>query len=296
MKLKLLAVAAAFSLGSAPAAAQDMFGGGPNPFAIINEVFVADPLSAEEEARLPAARQVVNQLFPEGVYGAAMEESMLPLAEKVMSLIEPQGSARVAQLTHLPAYSLEQLSEGDASSIVAMLDPQGAERNEQILEIALREFNLMALEMEPLLREGMAKAYAQHFSVNQLAELNAFFNTPTGSYFAAQQLPMQMDRQVMATIPDMIPVLVGQAAEAGTRVMFSLSEIPQPREVDDLDSAEKARLLDLLGMTQDEFDQAGYGDYYFEEEATEPVEVEQVSLAPAPLTTTPIEGGLKPVQ
>ena len=74
------------------------------------------------------------------------------------------------------------------------------------------------VKVEPFYREGLARAYAKHFDAAELAEINAFFATPTGNRYAATSMGMYMDPQLMAEIPDMMPVIVGHVAEAATRL------------------------------------------------------------------------------
>jgi len=257
MKLRTLPLAAALILSPAPAMAQDLssiLGPGPdNPITMFKEIFKAEPLTPAEAARLPAAQQVADSLMPPGAYGALLEESFGPMAEKVLGMVEADDAGRVAELTKLTEEDLAGLDQAQLAAIIAMLDPRAEERNDMMVDFVFDEISGAMLKIEPFYRDGLARAYARHFDAGQLAELNSFFATPTGGRFASRALAIHFDPQVMAKVPDMVPVIVGHVAEAATRFILALDTIPQAREVDNLSSRERSQLLGLLGMSEEEY-------------------------------------------
>jgi len=256
MKLRILPLAAALMLSAAPAAAQDLgniFGPGPNPITMFKELFKAEPLTSAEEARLPAARQLADSLLPPGAYGKAIEESFAPMAGKIIAMVEADDTARAARLTGLAKYRLDGLDEAQLEAIIALLDPREGERNRQLADFVFAEISAAMVKVEPFYRDGLARAYARHFNAAQLAEINAFFATPTGNLYASTSVAMYLDPQVTAKFPDMVPVMVGHIAEAATRFVLAMDTIPQARGVDDLSSRERTQLLGLLGMSEEEY-------------------------------------------
>jgi len=300
MKLfRTLPLAVALAISPVPAMAQDfgdIFGGATNPITMFKELFEVEPLTAAEEARLPAGQQVANSLLPPGAYGKAIEDAFTPMAGKIMDMVEPNNAARVAKLAGVSASALEGLDQTKLDGIVALLDPQADERNKKIVDFVFAEVAGAMVKIEPFYREGMARAYAKHYDAAQLAEINAFFATPTGNLYASRSMAMYMDPQVMATIPDMIPVMVGHVAEAATRFVLELDTIPVTRDVDALGAGERTQLLRLLGMTEDEYTaatQAEALDFDWEDETCE--EIDYCDGTGGDLDETPIIGGLEPV-
>jgi hypothetical protein len=256
MKLRTLPLVAALLFSPVPAVAQDLsniFGPGPNPITMFKELFKADPLTPAEEVRLPAAQQVADSLMPPGSYGRMLQDSFAPMAEKVLAMAEADDAARVAGLTKLSKSDLAGVEKAKLAQIIAMLDPKAKERNKQMVDFAFAEISAAMVKVEPHYRAGLARAYARHYNAAQLAELNAFFATPTGGLFASRSLAMNVDPQVMATFPDMVPVLVGHVAEAATRFVLAMDTIPQARNVDELSARDRAQLLGLLGLSDDEY-------------------------------------------
>lgn len=279
MKFRSLVFAATLALAPAPAMAQDfgsLLGPGPNnPITIFKDLFSADPLTPAEEAKLPAAQQVADSILPPGAYGKMIEDAFAPMAGKIMALVEADNVARVAKLVGVSRSSIEGLDQGKIDGVVALLDPDAGVRNKRIIDFAFAEVSAAMVKVEPFYRTGLARAYARHYDASQLAEINAFFATPTGNAFAARSLAVHFDPQVMATFPDMLPVLVGHGAEAATRFALSLDTIPQARKVDALSSRERTRLLGLLGMSETQYQEAVAAEAFvfeWEEPAVEAVE------------------------
>jgi hypothetical protein len=293
IKLRTLPLAAALIFSSTPAMAQDLadiFGPGPNPITMFKEVFKAEPLTPAEETRLPAAQQLANSLIPPGSYGAAFEGAFAPMADKVMAMVEPDTATKAAQLTNLTKYDVENLDDAKLASIVALLDPQAAQRNKQLADFVFAEFAAAMVEIEPLYRDGLARAYAKHFTDAQLAEVNAFFATPTGNRFAATSVAMQLDPQMMAKVPDMIPVMVGHVAEAATRFVMAMDTFPQARKVDSLSARERTQMLNLLGLTDEEYEAritASALDFEWDDESLDEY---------PPVMEVPLEGELEEVE
>lgn len=291
VKLRTLPLAAALIFSPAPAMAQDLadiFGPGPNPITMFKEVFKAEPLTPAEEARLPAAQQLANSLIPPGSYGAALEGALAPMADKVMAMVEPDDATKAANLTNLSKYDVENLDDAKLAALVTLLDPQAAQRNRQLADFVFAEVAAAMVKVEPLYRDGLARAYAKHFDAAQLAEINAFFATPTGNRFAGTSMAMQLDQQMMAKVPDMIPVMVGHAAEAATRFVMAMDTIPQARKVDSLSARERTQMLNLLGMTDEEYEgRIAASAVEFDWESYEEA---------APVMEVPLEGAVEEVE
>lgn len=298
MKFRCLPFAAALMLSSSPAMAQDLgdiFGPGPNPITMFKEIFKAEPLSPAEEARLPAAQQVAGSLLPPGAYGKLLEDSFSPMLERILGMVEQDRATRAARLTKLSKYDLEGLDQTKLDAIIAMLDPKADERNQQVVDFIFAELAAAMVKIEPYYRDGLARAYARHFDAAQLAEINAFFATPTGKLYASRSLAMNVDPQVMATIPDMIPVIVGHVAEAGTRFVLATDTIPQARKVDDLSPAERARLLGLLGLSEEEYSTLSAEGPEIDWDAESLDDGDFDSEDDGGLTESTVIGGLEPV-
>ncbi len=102
--------------------------------------------------------------------------------------------------------------------------------------------------MEPSMRAGLAEAYASQYDGEQLAEIDRFFATPTGSAFAAKSMLIMMDPAMMKRMQTMMPKIVEAMPGIIQKVTTATAAFPKAREYKSLTTAEKQKLAELLGM------------------------------------------------
>ncbi|MEO0698453.1 MAG: hypothetical protein AAFY81_01910, partial [Pseudomonadota bacterium] len=133
----------------------------------------ADPLTAEQEARVPAAQSVVLKLFPEGTYAKMMNETLAPMMDGIMGNIVGTPAIALMELTGLPPSALTDVDEAKLAEAVALLDPNAAERNAEIGRVTIEMIGGIVAKIEPSYRAGLARAYAVRFTEAELADLDA---------------------------------------------------------------------------------------------------------------------------
>src|SRR3546814_3561441 len=96
-----------------------------------------------------------------------------------------------------------------SKTVVAdLFDPHRQQREDQITRVVKPLISEALADLEPPMREGMAKAYARKFSAEQLGELNAFFATPTGRVYTEEWMAAQADPEVVLAMAKAIPPMV----------------------------------------------------------------------------------------
>jgi hypothetical protein len=212
----------------------------------------AEPLTAEQEARVPAADKVVAKLFPPGSYAKMMDETMAPMMEGVMSQFAGTPELTVAQLTGIEATELSGIEQDRLAEVVQMLDPAAQDRNNAIAKASTDMVTNVMNAIEPAYRAGLTRAYAKRFTVEELSDLSAYFATPVGSKYAAESFLIYADPQVMESMNQMMPAMF----EMMPKMLEEIGEItvnfPQPRTFSSLSAAEKARVAQILGRSEAE--------------------------------------------
>ena len=265
MKRLFLAATAglALSCSAAPLAAQTVDSVEPTQeeFDAIGALFgdmfgTAEPLSPEAEARLGVAMNVVTKLFPKGTYAKMMEESMAPLLEGMMGGLGSSPALTLTALTGLDPLALGAIEEEKLEAAVSLLDPAAAQRNAAMGESMFALISEVVVEIEPAYRAGLARAYAVRFSKEELADLDAYFDTPVGKKYAAESFLIFADPQVMASMNEVMPAMM-QRMPAMMEAMTSASaEFPGSRSFSELDARERAKLASLLGVSEEELAEA----------------------------------------
>lgn len=212
----------------------------------------AAPLSVEEEARLPIAKNVVAKLFPEGTYAQMMEESMAPMMDGLIGQIAGKPAAMLATLTGLDEYDLGKLDDAQLLKAANVLDPTADERNAAIGAVSVEMVTDVMNEIEPAYREGLTRAYATRFTSDELTDLDGFFSTKTGGRYAGESFLIYADPQVMSAMNAMMPAMMEMLPGMMERMSQIAEEFPAGRSYSQLSAAEQSEVAELLGVSQDD--------------------------------------------
>ncbi|MEM7688537.1 MAG: DUF2059 domain-containing protein [Pseudomonadota bacterium] len=217
---------------------------------LFGDIFgTADPLTPEQEARVPAAQAVVLQLFPEGTYAKMMDETMAPMMDSLLGNIAGSPAIQLMELTGLSPSELTSVDDANLGEAVALLDPNASARNAEIADMTMSLISNVVVQIEPSYRAGLARAYAVRFTQDELADLAAYFATPVGEKYASESFLIFADPQVMSAMNEMMPAVM----EAMPSMMGNVGEIaekfPKGRTFSELNPEEQDKLAALLGVS-----------------------------------------------
>jgi hypothetical protein len=218
--------------------------------AMMSGLFQAEPLTAEQEARLPAANAIVATMMPEGFYGELMGDVMEKTMRPMMAMFSEPDFLLASRLT-LDEAALAELSDAEKQELLTMLDPAWDQRADTMVNAIVANMGGAFAAVEPPVRVGLAKAYAVRFDEAQLADISTFFATPTGGEFARQSMALFADPQVMGATMEAMPEMIGSFTEMETAMEAALESLPAERDYADLSLAQRARMADLLGVEPD---------------------------------------------
>ena len=249
-------IAAAAIVGASPALAQDDQAdvGGNMSAEKIDEVaemmaslFQAEPLTAEQEARLPAAEAVVGAMTPDGFYSEMIGDMIDKMIRPMMSMVTAPEFVMGARLD-IGEEAIEALNDAEQAEIVAMLDPAHDRRVDAILAVLTGKMGHAFATMEEPMRAGLSRAYAVRFDNGQLADIGAFFETPTGSVYARESMALFADPQVVQASMQALPAIMGGFGNLEMAMNEAMASLPDERAYGDLSPAERTRMADLLGV------------------------------------------------
>ena len=216
------------------------------------ELFVADPLTADQKARIPAANQVVDQIFPPGTYMKMMDESMRPVMDGVMGQMGSLPLSSILAMAGLSESEVGDVGEGTLAELMEIVDPAYQERQKLVADETVSWITRLMDTIEPSFRRGLSRAYAVRFSEAELHEMSAFFSTPTGSHYAGESMLIMTDPQVMAVMGEMMPAMMEMMPGMMTAIQERSAELPPARRFEELSDDEKARFAELLGLPVEE--------------------------------------------
>jgi len=210
-------------------------------------IFQTEPLTAEEEARLPQAEALVGTMMPEGFYGTMMSDMMDKIMRPMMSMFT-QPKFVLAGRLEIDEERIDALDEEQRAELASLLDPGYAERADAIIAVMTDKMGGAFSVMEKPMRKGLSKAYAVRFDENQLADIAAFFATPTGEIYAREQMALFADPQVMQSSMQALPAIMGSFGDMETAMTEAMATLPAERSYADLTEAQRARMAELLGV------------------------------------------------
>lgn len=211
-------------------------------------LFTAEPLTREQEARLPAAQQLIAKVIPEGTMAEMMDKMFDGLLGPMMAEAPNGAATLVAKQIGTVPYALE-LEEDKAAELAKLFDPVWAERQQREMALLPEMMKDMVTLLEPGMRKTMAELYAIRFSEGELAEIDAFFSTGAGGKYARESFLMASDPRIMASTMEALPALMGSIGDIEKRMADSVADLPPVRSFADLSPAERARVAQATGFT-----------------------------------------------
>ena len=256
MKKIVNAMAAAALVCAVPAAAQEdpehsesaMSPGDLDEFAgMMAGLFQTEPLTEEQNARLPAAQAVIGEMMPDGFYGEMMAGMMDKMLRPMLTMFSQPEFVLGARLT-VDAEAIEALEEAEQAELTAMLDPAYEARGDAMVAVLTSRMGGMFTAMEGPMREGLSKAYAVRFDDAQLADIAAFFATPTGGEYARESMALFADPQVMQASMQALPAMMSGFGDIESAMREAMAALPAERGYGDLTEAQCERMAELLDV------------------------------------------------
>jgi Uncharacterized protein conserved in bacteria (DUF2059) len=218
-----------------------------SPISAFAENAAPAPVDAE---RLAAARAIVGHVFPAGTYARIMNGTMDGMMKGMLDGFGKMPMRDLATIGGLSEAKLAQIGDVSLNEVTTILDPAFHQRMDLAMHTMMREMGTMMSSFEPAMQDGLTEAYARRFTAPQLGELNQFFNTPTGNTYASESMMLFMDPAVMAKMQAFVPELMKQMPAIISKVSAATASLPKPRKPADLSPAERRRLAQLLGTTE----------------------------------------------
>ncbi len=217
----------------------------------LGAMFTAEELTEDQQALLPLASTVVGKLLPEGAYARVMEETMQGIFKPLMGMMPDQMSvADMADALGMSEEDLAELTEEEQAEVGAMIDPVFADRFGVISDIFSDKMKAMADVIEPGMREGLSRAYASRFTRQELEDVNAFFQTPSGARYAGESMVIFSDPQVTSMTMQAMPQMLESMGDIEGEMVERMAAFSPPRDFDALTPEERTRLAGLLDISE----------------------------------------------
>lgn len=227
--------------------------------AMLGAMFPAEPLTAEQEARLPQAQRIIGRMIPEGTMAEMMGSMFDQMLGPIMQAGGSPATGTVSKATGLSAFSLD-LTPEQTEELASIFDPAWAERQKREMALFPDMMTKMMNAMEPGMRKAMAELYAINFNPTELNEIEAFFLTETGTNYARKSFAMSSDPRIISATMEAMPAMMGTIGSLEQAVADAAADLPSARSFADLTAAEKAKVAEMTGYSVEEIE-ANLGGY-----------------------------------
>jgi hypothetical protein len=209
-----------------------------------------------DPAALGLARSIVLKVAPPGIYGKLMKG---PMDQMMGGMTGQMLNVPIRQFlagTSISAEQVAKLNNVTARDIMMILDPAFEQRMHITMSTMMGAMGDLLQKFEPQMREAMAQAYVHNFTLEQLTEIDRFFNTPTGTAYAGRMMTLMSDPSVQASMKDLMPAIIQAMPAAAQKVEAATANLPKPKKLEDLSDADRVGLAKLLGVDPAELKKA----------------------------------------
>lgn len=214
--------------------------------ALVEKMFDTSSLPPIEPARLALAQKTMGALVPAGSLERMMDNLYGKMFKTIMGEFGGQSDLMLSIQTGVESDQIAKLDEATKGKVADMFDPHRKEREDQITKVIKPLISEVLGDMEPPMREGLAKAYARKFTAAQLTDLNGFLATPTGTLYANEWMALQADPEVMVAVIKAIPPLVTKFIDRAPELEKDFKDLPKEKQLSDFDDKELAKLAKLM--------------------------------------------------
>lgn len=236
------------------AATGEIFGSPSDLFDGLAQAMAPEPLTPEQQERLPAALALIDLIMPPGTMGQLMGPLLQGASNPLALATADQPVQILAQKLGMASQDLSDLSESQVEAALSVLDPAWRERARREAEAAPAMAARMMSVVEPALRQVMAELYAIYFTDQELSAIGRFFATPEGATYARQSIRIGTDPRLVTAMMQQLPAMMEAAASIETEMAGLTSDLPPARRLADLSRNERKALARLLGITAEDLD------------------------------------------
>lgn len=180
--------------------------------------------TAVDPARRAAAERTVALLVPQGIYARMMREQYPRMMEAMLSSMGGMSAADAGGT-----------EPGSILDAARARDPAFDERIRIMTRVMGEELAPIMTQVEPQVRAGLASAFARRFTVAQLADMNAFFATPSGKAFADNFLSLFADPDMLREMSKTTPLLMRAMPQIMKKVEAATAHLPPPPKPESAD-------------------------------------------------------------
>jgi len=201
------------------------------PTLVTADVAPAPAPAPADPATLAEARLVVAHLLPPGTYKKIMGPMMDSVMGNMGDTMKALPLREIAEMGGLDSKEAAELGKVKIDEVMAIYDPHWRDRMQLSARAMFDAMGDFFSTQEPEIREAMAHAYANHFTLAELTDLDRFFSAGSGNKFATQYMTIMADPAMTAEMQSMMPKMMKNMPQFIAAAQKATASLPAPRKL-----------------------------------------------------------------
>ncbi len=218
---------------------------------MFENIFVKDETPIEP-ALLSKGERIAAAVVPKGSYRKIMAETFKKVVEPMMEGIDEIPMSVIAGFAGVSEEEIKLKDGAKLSDLMIIIDPYYKQHNRVMMSKISDIMIDLSDDIEPSIRNGMARAYARRFSADDLETVAQFYETEAGAKFAGESLSIYASPEVMSASMEMMPQFMERFFGAMEEITEGEGDIPPPRKFGDLSEEERNKLSELMGIERED--------------------------------------------
>jgi Uncharacterized protein conserved in bacteria (DUF2059) len=184
--------------------------------------------NAPDPSSIAAAKPVIDKLWPLGTYRRMMDGSMSKIMDSMIESMMGMKASDIVGPMDKSGKAAETVGGSSMGEVAAKADPNFRERMKLTMDAMMSGMIPIMEKIEPQVVENLTKIYARRFSTAQLADMAAFFATPSGKAYAEQSMLVFMDPEMIQGMQAFVPELMKSMPDIMKKAEAATKHLPPP--------------------------------------------------------------------
>jgi hypothetical protein len=189
--------------------------------------------SEPDVTRHALAKRIVENLWPLGTYRRMMDGTMSKMIDGMMVSMFDMKASDMAQAIDPSGNAKTAISDKTMGQVAEAADPHFRERMKITMDTMMGEMIPIFEKFEPSIRDSLSNVYARDFTVEQLTDMDRFFETPTGKAYGKHWMMTFVDPEMMKNMQGFAPEFMKAMPNIMKKVEKATAHLPPPPKAKD---------------------------------------------------------------
>ena len=201
-----------------------------------------------DPALLAKGERIAKAVVPKGSYRKIIAETFKKVVEPMMEGVDQVPLSVITNFAGVSEKDVTLKPGAKLSDLMIIIDPHYKQRNRTMMSKLSEIMIDLSDDIEPSIRDGMAKAYARRFSAKDLEAVAQVYETESGARIAGESRGIVASPEVMSASMEMMPKFMERFFGEMEAITKGSEDLPPPRKFSDLSDEELDKMSELMGI------------------------------------------------